>query len=128
MSLYTCNLIIAVTVLLHPKQPAGLKSNSACRLIIRAISVLEGIALVANPEFAIVDESFPFVAKKMLTDQSPRLQAALQYMVRFLLQRKDGYASVGICVSSKLKVLADSYQISLRTAILPQWCLQAITD
>lgn len=53
------------------------------RLIIRAISVLEGIALVANPNFAIVDESFPYVAKLMLTaDQSPRLQAALQYMVR----------------------------------------------
>lgn len=35
---------------------------AACRippyfaLIIRAISVLEGIALVANPDFAIVDE------------------------------------------------------------------------
>ncbi|BDA45558.1 Uncharacterized protein sll0005 [Coccomyxa sp. Obi] len=50
-------------------------------LIIRAISVLEGIALVANPDFAIVDEAYPYVAKKLLTDQSPRLQAALQYMI-----------------------------------------------
>ncbi|EIE20315.1 ABC1-domain-containing protein [Coccomyxa subellipsoidea C-169] len=50
-------------------------------LIIRAISVLEGVALVANPDFAIVDEAYPYVAKKLLTDQSPRLQAALQYMI-----------------------------------------------
>ena len=68
---------------LHPKQLAVQSSLCSRRLIIRAISVLEGIALVANPDFAIVDESFPFVAKKMLTDQSPRLQAALQYMVHY---------------------------------------------
>ena len=28
-------------------------------LVIRAISVLEGIALVGNPEFAIIDEAYP---------------------------------------------------------------------
>ncbi|KAL3162499.1 hypothetical protein ABBQ32_010159 [Trebouxia sp. C0010 RCD-2024] len=50
-------------------------------LIIRAISVLEGIALVGNPEFAIVDEAYPFVAKMLLTDETPRLRAALKYMV-----------------------------------------------
>ncbi len=77
----TCAASQHLYSLLHPKQHAVLSSHCSCRLIIRAISVLEGIALVANPEFAIVDESFPFVAKKMLTDQSPRLQAALQYMV-----------------------------------------------
>jgi predicted unusual protein kinase regulating ubiquinone biosynthesis (AarF/ABC1/UbiB family) len=44
-------------------------------------SVLEGIALVGNPDFAIVDEAYPFVAKRLLTDDSPRLRAALQYMV-----------------------------------------------
>eukprot|EP00891_Asterochloris_glomerata_P005985 jgi/Astpho2/5985/e_gw1.00084.8.1_t len=50
-------------------------------LIIRAISVLEGIALVGNPNFAIVDEAYPFIAQKLLTDNSPRLKAALKYMV-----------------------------------------------
>ena len=51
-------------------------------LIIRAISVLEGIALVGDPDFAIVDEAYPYVAKRLLTDKSPRLQQALRYMVR----------------------------------------------
>ena len=50
-------------------------------LIIRAISVLEGIALVGNPNFAIIDEAYPYIAKRLLTDESPRLRAALRYMV-----------------------------------------------
>jgi aarF domain-containing kinase len=43
-------------------------------LIIRAIGVLEGIALVGDPEFALVDEAYPYIAKRLLTDESPRLQ------------------------------------------------------
>ncbi|GIL68594.1 hypothetical protein Vafri_21849 [Volvox africanus] len=50
-------------------------------LIIRAIGVLEGIALVGNPDFALVDEAYPYIAKRLLTDDSPRLMAALRYMV-----------------------------------------------
>lgn len=50
-------------------------------LIIRAISVLEGIALVGNPEFAIVDEAYPFIAKRLLTDRSPRAREAFRYMI-----------------------------------------------
>ena len=50
-------------------------------LIIRAISVLEGIALVGNPEFAIVDEAYPYISRRLMTDDSPRLRAALQYMI-----------------------------------------------
>ena len=47
-------------------------------LIIRAISVLEGIALVGDPDFAIVDEAYPYLSKRLLTDDSPRLQEALR--------------------------------------------------
>ena len=50
-------------------------------LIIRAVSVLEGIALVGNPQFAIVDEAYPYLARRLLTDRSPRMRAALRYMV-----------------------------------------------
>ena len=50
-------------------------------LVIRAISVLEGIALVGNPNFAIIDEAFPYIARRLMTDRSPRLQAALKYMI-----------------------------------------------
>lgn len=50
-------------------------------LVIRAISVLEGIALVGNPNFAIIDEAFPYISRRLLTDKNPRLRAALRYMV-----------------------------------------------
>jgi len=50
-------------------------------LVIRAISVLEGIALVGNPNFAIIDEAYPYIARRLMTDDSPRLKAALRYMV-----------------------------------------------
>jgi aarF domain-containing kinase len=47
-------------------------------LIIRAISVLEGIALVGNPEFAIVDEAYPYISRRLMTDDSARLKAAFR--------------------------------------------------
>ncbi|KAG5185217.1 hypothetical protein JKP88DRAFT_271995 [Tribonema minus] len=50
-------------------------------LVIRAIGVLEGIALVGNPSFAIIDEAYPYISKRLLTDESPRLRAALRYMI-----------------------------------------------
>ena len=36
---------------------------------------------VGNPEFAIIDEAFPYLSKRLLTDDAPRLRAALRYMV-----------------------------------------------
>merc|ERR1719182_1050137 len=51
-------------------------------LIIRAISVLEGIALVGNPQFAIIDEAYPYLSRKLLTDGSPRMRAALHGLRR----------------------------------------------
>jgi hypothetical protein len=45
------------------------------------ISSSSGIALVGNPEFAIVDEAYPYIARRLLTDDSPRLREALRYMV-----------------------------------------------
>ena len=37
--------------------------------------------LTCFADFAIVDEAYPFVAKMLLTDDSPRLRSALKYMV-----------------------------------------------
>jgi aarF domain-containing kinase len=39
------------------------------------------IALVGNPNFAIIDEAYPYIARRLMTDKSPRLRAALRYMV-----------------------------------------------
>ncbi|KAK3240127.1 hypothetical protein CYMTET_50009 [Cymbomonas tetramitiformis] len=50
-------------------------------LIIRAIGTLEGIALVGNSDFALVDEAYPYISKRLLTDDSPRLREGLRYMI-----------------------------------------------
>ncbi|WIA14252.1 hypothetical protein OEZ85_002788 [Tetradesmus obliquus] len=70
-------------------------------LIIRAIGVLEGIALVGDPEFALVDEAYPYIAKRLLTDESPRLQAALRYMV---------YGKQGIFDADRLIDLLNAFE------------------
>lgn len=50
-------------------------------LVIRAIGVLEGIALVGDPDFAIVDEAYPYLSKRLMIDPPPRLRGILRYMV-----------------------------------------------
>lgn len=41
-------------------------------LILRAFSVIEGIALGADPDYAIVRECTPYIARRLLSDNSPR--------------------------------------------------------
>ena len=50
-------------------------------LIIRAISVLEGIALVGDENFAVIDEAYPYIAKRLLTDDSPQIKSALNNVI-----------------------------------------------
>ena len=40
----------------------------------RSLTILEGIALGANPDFKIVDQAYPYVARRLLYDRSPELQ------------------------------------------------------
>lgn len=34
--------------------------------------------MVGNPDFALVDEAYPYISKRLLTDESPRLREALR--------------------------------------------------
>jgi aarF domain-containing kinase len=47
-------------------------------LILRAFSVIEGIALRADPGYSIVRNVFPYLARRLLTDNHPRARAALK--------------------------------------------------
>mmetsp|Transcript_25823 Transcript_25823/g.33862 ORF Transcript_25823/g.33862 Transcript_25823/m.33862 type:complete len:882 (-) Transcript_25823:116-2761(-) len=44
----------------------------------RAIVTLEGVALAGDPEYSIIMESYPFVARKLLSEDRPEIQRALQ--------------------------------------------------
>lgn len=47
-------------------------------LIVRAFSTLEGIGLTADPTYSIVDECFPYLCRRLLTDDSARMREALR--------------------------------------------------
>ncbi len=46
-------------------------------LIIRSVVTQEGVALTLNPEFRIVQVAYPYVAKRLLTDESESLRRRL---------------------------------------------------
>ncbi|MBD2089785.1 AarF/ABC1/UbiB kinase family protein [Microcoleus sp. FACHB-1515] len=47
-------------------------------LIIRSLVTLEGIAINADPDFKVLSQAYPYVAKRLLTDQSPELRDSLR--------------------------------------------------
>ena len=49
--------------------------------IIRCLGVLEGVAIQVDPNFKILNESYPYIASRLLTDPAPELQEALQALL-----------------------------------------------
>ncbi|MCO5587978.1 hypothetical protein L7F22_041931 [Adiantum nelumboides] len=58
-------------------------------LILRAFSVLEGDGLAADPDYAIVQDCYPYLCKRLITDDSLRTRAALKYFVYAGKERLD---------------------------------------
>ncbi|XP_008804477.2 uncharacterized aarF domain-containing protein kinase At1g71810, chloroplastic isoform X5 [Phoenix dactylifera] len=50
-------------------------------LVIRSLAVLEGIAISLNPNYKVLSSSYPWIARKVLTDSSPQLQSTLQALL-----------------------------------------------
>ncbi len=50
-------------------------------LIIRSLVTLEGIALSVDPNFKVLSVAYPYVANRILVDQSPELRSALQELL-----------------------------------------------
>jgi len=67
-------------------------------LIIRSVVTQEGVALTLNPEFRIVQVAYPYVAKRLLTDESEslrrRLLAVLFKNGRFQWHRLENLISI----------------------------------
>ena len=58
-------------------------------LILRAFSTIEGIALKVDPSYAIVHECMPYLSRRLLTDNNPRMRAALKHLLYGDKQRVD---------------------------------------
>ena len=50
-------------------------------LIIRSLVTLEGIAINVDPNFKVLSKAYPYVAKRLLTDQSPELRTSLRELL-----------------------------------------------
>jgi aarF domain-containing kinase len=66
----------------------------------RAIVTLEGVALSGNPEYGMIMEAYPFIARKLLREDRPEIQAALQQV----LYSGDG-SNTGLKLSRLLALL-----------------------
>ncbi|KAJ1273081.1 hypothetical protein BS78_06G252900 [Paspalum vaginatum] len=50
-------------------------------LVIRSLAVLEGIAISFNPNYKVLSSSYPWIARKVLTDSSPKLRSTLETLL-----------------------------------------------
>ncbi|GMN60587.1 hypothetical protein TIFTF001_029676 [Ficus carica] len=50
-------------------------------LVIRSLAVLEGIAISFNPDYKVLGSTYPWIARKVLTDGSPKLKSSLQSLL-----------------------------------------------
>lgn len=50
-------------------------------LIIRSLTVLEGLALQADPNYKLLGRAYPYIAKRLLTDPAPELRASFEELI-----------------------------------------------
>jgi len=50
-------------------------------LILRSLTVLEGLALGADPKYNLLGAAYPYMARRLLTDPAPQLRSSLEDMV-----------------------------------------------
>lgn len=43
-----------------------------------SLAVLEGVAIGFNPDYKVLGSTYPWIARKVLTDNSPQLKSSLQ--------------------------------------------------
>jgi len=64
--------------------------------VARAFSTLEGIGLSVDEDYAIVQECFPYLARRLFTDRSPRAKKALRAMLGLAEDADDATALAAI--------------------------------
>ena len=72
--------------------------------ILRTFSVLEGIGLAQDEDYSIAQECYPYLARRLMTDNSPRAQEALRQMLY------GGSGGAGQINVERLEELATGFQ------------------
>lgn len=50
-------------------------------LILRSLTVLEGLALQADPKYKLLGRAYPYMARRLLTDPAPELRSSFEDLV-----------------------------------------------
>ena len=77
-------------------------------LLGRAIVTLEGVALTGDPNYGIILESYPFVARKLLQEDRPAMQKALQQVLYSQGSSSETGTGSGLTATRRLSVLLNS--------------------
>jgi hypothetical protein len=92
-------------------------------LLGRAVVTLEGIALLGNPDYRLVMEAYPFVARKLLKEDRPAAQRALQEV---LYASTQGGGSIlqgqrlAVMLNSAMGVVAKSEDVFVDLDTIPE--------
>lgn len=50
-------------------------------LILRSLTVLEGLALTADPQYKLIARAYPYMARRLLTDPAPELRSSFEDLI-----------------------------------------------
>jgi predicted unusual protein kinase regulating ubiquinone biosynthesis (AarF/ABC1/UbiB family) len=81
-------------------------------LILRSLTVLEGLALYADPNFKVLAASYPYFAKRLLTDPNPYLRDAL---IELLF--KDGKFRSDIYYHHLLQFICEKFNFLIKSLL-----------
>ena len=74
-------------------------SGNTVQIQVRSLSVLEGIALASDPNYKVLGATYPWIARRLLTDRSPELRVSRAPAWHFH-QPSPAMACVGSCGSA----------------------------
>ncbi len=105
-------------------------------LIIRSVVTQEGLAITLNPNFKIVEVAYPYVARRLLTGESPRLRRRLLEVLfkdgKFQWQRLENMVAIARS-DNRFDLLPTAqlglqYLLSDESAFLRRQLLLALTE
>mmetsp|Transcript_87803 Transcript_87803/g.151529 ORF Transcript_87803/g.151529 Transcript_87803/m.151529 type:complete len:859 (+) Transcript_87803:1-2577(+) len=85
--------------------------------IAKAFAVLEGIALTDDPDYSIIDETLPYISRRILTDPSPRTAGALE---TFIFGDEKSDVEGRVLDAGRVKTLVDGAQSFASSTIDPE--------
>lgn len=90
-------------------------------LVVRSLAVLEGIAISFDPNYKVLSSSYPWIARKVLTDSSPQLRSTLQTLLYkggiFRIDRLESLLSESLRVRTEQSLVGKEENADTRVVI-----------